>query len=454
MSMRLSVAQIAAAVQGKVVGHDAAVCVGVGTDSRAPLGGKLFVALRGARFDGHDYLEAAHTAGAVAALVDEVDAAPPGLSLIVVPDTRLALGTLARHWRMQFPGLKVAAITGSNGKTTVKEMLISIATAALGTSGFLATRGNLNNDIGLPLTLLNLEPEHQVAILEVGMNHPGELSYLSGLAVPDVALINNAQAAHLQGLKDVRGVALAKAELLDGLPVPQGIAVLNAEDEHVALWRERAGRRQRLEFGLEQGDVRADVALQTLGSALRLHLPGRDLEVSLQVPGQHNARNAVAAATLAVAMALPDAAIVAGLNAFTGVQGRLQQKRRPDGALLLDDTYNANPDSVAAALRVLAALPGSRLMILGDLGELGADWQERYQSLGQQGQALGLTGFWTLGQASHLASTAFGAGGQHFTELESLVAQVRAAGFANILVKGSRFMRMERVVAALMEENA
>ncbi|MHB9119393.1 MAG: UDP-N-acetylmuramoyl-tripeptide--D-alanyl-D-alanine ligase [Burkholderiales bacterium] len=448
----MNLQEAARGIGARVSGPDVAVS-GVGSDSRAVVPGELFVALLGERFDGHDYVADVMARGAAAAMVSDAIAATreqewQAYPLLRVDDTRLALGRLAAYWRGQFAG-PVVAVTGSNGKTTVKEMIASILQKAAGSAeAVLATRGNLNNEIGVPLTLLGLRSAHRYAVVEMGMNHPGEIAYLTALAQPDVAVINNAHAAHLAGLGTVEAVARAKGEIYQGLR-EDGTAVINADDAHAGLWRELAGKRRVLSFGLEQAaDVSASYRLHPLSSDLMICGAAGEIRLTLPVPGLHNVRNALAAAATAQALGLGNEVIAAGLAAFTGVKGRLQYKTGLHGAHLIDDSYNANPDSMRAAIAVLAAMPGKRVLVIGDMGELGAGEAELHGRIGESAQAAGIDRLLALGDLSVKAARAFGPGGQHFETIEDLLAELENLLDADtaVLVKGSRFMRMERVV--------
>lgn len=430
----------------------------VGTDSRALAPGQLFVALRGERFDGHDFVATAAHAGAAAAMVDSSWAevqGDVGLPLLVVDDTRLALGTLAAAWRARF-AVPVIGITGSNGKTTVKEMCAAILRAQARREGFgeesvLATRGNLNNDIGLPLTLLELRDFHRAAVIEMGMNHPGEIAYLSGLAQPTVALVNNAQRAHLQGLGTVEEVAREKGAIYGGLGV-SGIAVINSDDPHAAYWHAINGERPIVTFGIDRAaDVHGRCTLRGLGSRLELDTPQGAIEFALQVPGLHNARNAVAAAAACLAAGVTPEAVAEGLGEFAGTRGRLQRREGPKGALILDDSYNANPDSVRAGIDVLASMPGHTWLVLGDMGEVGETSAQVHDEIGGYAKSKGVDGLFALGEMSAVAARNFGEGGHHFAAPEALVKVLapRLDADSVVLVKGSRFMRMERVADAL-----
>lgn len=448
--------QAARAAGGERRGGNVAF-TGVSTDSRSVGPGELFVALRGPRFDGHAFIAAAAERGAAAALVEGAWAEGAGaapLPLLVVEDTRLALGRLARAWRSRF-AIPVVALTGSSGKTTVKEMLAAVLTeAASCAEAVLATRGNLNNDVGVPLTLLRLKEGHRYAVVEMGMNHPGEIAYLTRLAEPTVALVNNAGRAHLEGLGSVEAVARAKGEIFEGLRV-EGIAVINADDAYAQLWRSLVGRHRVIDFGLDHpAAVRAKVALQPQAVELKLELPNGHVQTRLQVPGLHNARNALAAAAAAVALEIPPELIGQGLARFRGVPGRLMRLAAIHGATLIDDTYNANPDSVKAALAVLSAAPGTRILVLGDMGELGESAQALHEEIGRAAQQARIDGLYALGELTRHTVRAYGAGARHFERIEELLAEVenRLAPGVTVLVKGSRFMRMERVVQGLSAE--
>jgi len=444
--------------------------LGVSTDTRKIQSGDLFVALKGERFDGHDYVEQALAAGAAGAMVTEGWALQrPYLPLLAVADTRLALGELAAYWREDF-SLPLIGITGSNGKTTVKEMCAAILREqaccdipdARGEEGLLATvfatvlatEGNLNNDLGVPLMLLKLRSQHGAAVIEMGMNHPGEIAYLTRLAKPTVALVNNAQRAHLAGLGGLNGVAQAKGEIFAGL-MPGGIAVINADDPHAALWRELAASATVLTFGMEQAaDVTAQCDPRPFGSQLRIKSPQGAATVELQVPGAHNAKNALAAtaATLAAGCSLD--AVVAGLAGYRGIKGRLQQWPAQNGARVIDDTYNANPDSMRAAIDVLAAQPGRKILVIGDMGEVGAQSGQCHDEIGGYAKSMGVDRLLALGEQAATAARNFAGGGRHFQNPEALLAALRPllAADTTVLVKGSRFMKMERVVDAIKED--
>ena len=443
----MSLSQAAAEIEGRLNGADARFS-GVSTDSRSIGNGELFVAIRGEHFDGHEFLAAAKQRGAAAALVDGRYRGPAPIPLIVVDDTRKGLGRLGRHWRLRFAPVLIA-VAGSNGKTTTKEMLAAILRSHAGEGGALATRGNLNTDIGVPLTLLELRAGHRYGAVELGMNHPGEIAMLAEIAHPTVAVVTNAQREHMEFMKSVEATAEENAGVYRALP-PSGIAVVNAEDECHPIFAAAAGERPRVEFGLERGEVRARYALKPLQSEIVLTLPAGEAQATLAIPGLHNVRNALAAAACAHAAGIPPAAIGAGLQAFRPYSGRLQVKRTAAGATLIDDSYNANPDSVRAAIDVLAACPGPTALVLGDMGEVGAQGPAFHAEVGRYAKERGIGALFGLGAATVDAVKAFGKEGFHFESGEELVERIKGAG--TVLVKGSRFMKMERVVALLTAE--
>jgi UDP-N-acetylmuramoyl-tripeptide--D-alanyl-D-alanine ligase len=439
--------EVAQALNAAAVGADVAID-GVVTDTRKLSPGCLFVALRGPRFDGHSFAARALEQGAAAVML-AADAQMSISPAIVVDDTLQALGKLAAWHRSRMPA-RIAAITGSNGKTTVKEMLAAILAAEAGEASVLATEGNLNNDIGMPLTLLKLTPEHRYAAIEMGMNHPGEIAYLTQIARPDVALVNNALRAHLEGLGSVEAIARAKGEIYAGLK-PDGIALINADDPHAPLWRSLAVMHKVIGFGFAAD---ADVRI-VAESPLTLETPAGRIAAELRVPGRHNLRNAAAAASLALALDIPVAAIAQGLASYSGVKGRLQAHACILGATLIDDTYNANPDSVLAAIQVLAARPGQRILVLGDMGELGPNAAELHREVGLKAKAAGIERLLCLGEMTHNTVATFGQGSMHFERIEELLAEIECAlgPEVTILVKGSRFMQMERVVQSFKESD-
>ena len=449
--MNWLLSQVAAAVEGRLVGADVALN-GVSTDTRAVAAGQLFIALRGERFDAHEFLPQAAVSGVSAVLVSDESKLPAGLPAVVVADTRLALGRLAAAWRAQF-ALPVIAVTGSNGKTTTKEMVAAILKAAFG-DAVLATHGNLNNDIGLPLTLLGLNANHQAAVIEMGMNHPGEIAYLAPLGAPTVAIVTNAQRAHLEGMGDLDEVAREKGSIFSGLQA-DGVAVINADDAYAGFWRGMAGAHRVRTFGVDlRADVSATVHQHGLDMQIDLAAPEGMARISLQVPGRHNARNAVAAAAACLAAGVGLADVVAGLECFTGVKGRLQRRKGLAGAVILDDTYNANPDSVRAGIDVLAATIGHKCLVLGDMGEIGEASGQYHDEIGGYAKSQGVDRLFALGDAAQQAVRNFGEGARHFCNVDKLVTALKKelGPETTVLVKGSRFMKMERVTEALLAD--
>ncbi len=452
----LKLSETAAYLKGRHCGHDVEFTT-VGSDSRIIMPGMLFVALKGDKFDGHDYVQSALDQGAAAALVCHAFAdANPTLPLVAVTDTRLALGQLAAHWRSRYH-CPLLGITGSNGKTTVKEMCAAILRADFGQNAVLATSGNLNNEIGLPLTLLKLRSTHHAAVIEMGMNHPGEIAYLTDIAKPTVALVNNAQRAHLAGLGSLTAVARAKGEIFSGL-AKDGVAVFNADDPHANLWRELATERRILSFGFSaaadvRGEWQASHVNEGFGGQLTLTTPQGNATLHLPIPGEHNARNALAATAACLAAGIPFAPIVRGLEHFSSVKGRLQRKAGLHGAMVIDDSYNANPDSMRAAIDVLASLPGRRIFVMGDMGEVGETAGQLHSEIGGYAKSQGIDGLLALGEMSVAAVHDFDGGGQHFGSVEALLKALKPQmnQETTVLVKGSRFMRMERVVDAIVE---
>lgn len=428
---------------------------GVSTDTRSIRPGDLFVALRGERFDGHAFLREAQASGAAAALVDQAATVSSSLPVIVVSDTRRALGELAAHWRSRFD-IPVVALTGSSGKTTVKEMLAAILRETCGDEAVLATRGNLNNDIGVPLMLLELGAKHRYAVIEMGMNHEGEIRYLSQLAQPDVALVNNAGRAHIEFLGSEERIARAKGEIFEGLGA-NGTAVINADDRFADLWREIAGDRKRVEFALDHAaDVTATYELRPLETNAVISTSRGTAKALLKAPGVHNVRNALAAAAAAVALDVSMQVLGAGLERFSGIKGRLQMKAASNGTRIIDDTYNANPESMRAAIDVLSGVSGPRILVVGDMGELGSHSPRLHAELGTYAKSAGIDSLFTLGEQARRIAEAFGPRATHCASIEELIESLErvVTPQTTLLVKGSRFMRMERVVAALVDERS
>lgn len=432
----------------------------VHTDTRTLQPGDLFVALKGERFDANDFLAEAKARGAVAALCQGEQAQSKlhkaGLPGLVVPDARVALGELATRWRAQF-SLPLIAVTGSNGKTTVTQMIASILRAHK-PDAFLATQGNLNNEIGVPLTVLRLRRHHAIAVVELGMNHPGEIAVLAAVAQPTIALVNNAQREHLEFMATVQAVAEENGTVIDALST-SGVAVFPVDDDFTPVWVGKAGDRSVLNFGLaNDGAALADVrGVQATwaGAAWQVNAqtPAGAVDYALHIAGQHNVKNSLAAVACTLAAGVPLAVIAQGLSAFEPVKGRSRALVVTiDGRAitLIDDTYNANPDSVQAAIAVLAALPGPRLLVLGDMGEVGNQGPAFHAEAGALARQLGIEQLFTLGDLSSVATKSFGAA-RHFPDIGTLQAAVLAElpSVLSVLVKGSRFMKMERVVEAI-----
>jgi UDP-N-acetylmuramoyl-tripeptide--D-alanyl-D-alanine ligase len=448
--MRATLDQILGALSGARLAGEPVGFDGVSTDSRTVAPGALFVALRGEVYDAHDFLpQVAAKAGAVV-----VEKLPDGWTLpaIVVPDTLVALGRIAHWWRNQFD-LPVIAVTGSNGKTTVKEMIAAILAAAHGDEDRLATRGNLNNEIGVPLTLFRLAPHHSSAVVELGMNHPGEIGRLAAIAAPTIALVNNAQREHQEFMHTVEAVARENGSVLAALPA-DGVAVFPAHDEFTPIWQELAGNRRTLTFGLtKEADVSCTFRPSEFGNQVFVSIRKDDGQldqfyVGLQAAGEHNVRNALAAIACTYAAGIALEKIKEGLDNFAPVSGRLQKKQAANGAVVIDDTYNANPDSVRAAIDVLANAPAPRVLVLGDMGEVGTQGREFHEEIAAYAAQKGIEQVLVTGElARHMSAHA-----RHFEQFDALLAAVDAAVTPDttVLIKGSRFMKMERVVQHLI----
>ncbi|MGH8564601.1 MAG: UDP-N-acetylmuramoyl-tripeptide--D-alanyl-D-alanine ligase [Gammaproteobacteria bacterium] len=444
--IRGRLSEFAGPLSGRIAGPDVAF-TGLGTDSRTLGAGELFLALNGPHHDGHEFVAAAQRRCAAAAVVERSIAA--SLPLLVVPDTLAALGSLAALWRARFP-IPLVAVTGSNGKTTVKEMLLSILSRVGATA---ATRGNLNNEIGVPLCLFALDDTHRYAVMEMGANHRGEIARLCRIAGPTVAVVTCCAPAHLEGFGSVEGVARAKGEVFAGLG-PDGVAVINQDDDFAPLWHTLAGERRRIGFGLGLGpgaEVTARLAPNgdgLSGSRFLLETPKGAAAVHLPLLGTHNVLNACAAAACAEAVGVSIEHTVAGLESVQAVRGRLTAYDGPPGVRVLDDSYNANPGSLRAALEVLAHCRGERWLVLGDMGELGAESPKLHRDAGHLAKALGVERLYGLGDLCRESVAGFGPGARHFPDIESLLAALGAELHAGVhlLVKGSRAMRMERVV--------
>lgn len=442
--MQLRLSEVASEIDARLSGSDVTFS-SVSTDTRNCGQGDLFVALHGPNFDGHDYIENARQAGACAAMVDQP--LKSRLPLLQVDDTRLGLGRLATSWRQRFD-IPMAAVTGSNGKTTVKEMIAAIMQQQ---GDVLSTQGNLNNDIGVPLTLLRLQDQHQAAVIEMGANHAGEIAYLCSLARPDIAVITNAAAAHLEGFGSLDGVAHAKGEMFSNLP-SQGIAVINADDKYAPLWQQLAGDRRQVFFGLDQpADVHAQWQARDKGVHIHISTPQGEFSADMAVMGRHNVMNALAATAVVQQLGADLETIKSGLQSFKTVAGRLQILTAANGMQIIDDTYNANPSSFKAAIDVLCQVEGNKWLVLGDMGELGADADQLHADCGRLAKQQGVQRLYAVGDLSRHAVSAFSEEAEWFPDKQSLSEKLISdwQGPGAILVKGSRAMKMEEIIHAL-----
>ena len=448
--MIATLSQAAESMQGMLHGDDR-VFGGVSTDTRTIRDGQLFFALQGPKFDGGDYVRVAKEAGAAGAVVGKQ--VNEDLAQIAVDDAKAALGRFGAAWRNDHDAT-VVGVTGSNGKTTVKELIAACLSRKAPT---LATHGNLNNDIGMPLMLARINESHRYAVLEMGANHAGEIAYLTALASPDVVVISNAAAAHLEGFGSIDGVALAKGEILQGEKRPQ-VAVLNADDRYFDYWSSQVEDTRRISFGFdESADVRADnIVAAASNTTFTLHVADASIDVSLPLVGVHNVRNACAAAAVAYALEIGINDIGAALESVNPVSGRLQPLRGINDATLFDDSYNANPLSVFAAAEFLAALPGESWLVIGDMKELGDDAAELHREVGEAARTSGVNRLFAYGDLAASAAEGFGENASWFASIDALVDELCAEmnSGVNILVKGSRSMRMERVVDVLRESGA
>ncbi len=438
-----------------VFGGDEGRFTGVTTDSRQVRPGDLYIALRGERFDGHDFIDAAIAAGA-AGVASEVRFERAGVLTLWVPDTRLALGALAAGWRARF-GLPLIAVTGSNGKTTVKEMIAAILVAHVGEQAAFATRGNFNNDIGVPLTLLRLTDAHRMGVVEMGMNHSGEIAGLAAMTRPQVALVLNAQREHQEFMDGPEATARENGSVFGAL-TPDGTAVFPGDDPCTPIWQQLAAGKRVMHFGLVADEAALNGAdpLQVAAARdarpghFRARLDSEVVDIHLNIAGRHNVRNALAAAACALALGIPAATIVRGLAAFVPVNGRLRLVHTPAGVPLIDDTYNANPDSMRAAIDVLADQPAPRLLVMGDMGETGTQATEFHREVGDYARSRGIEHIWTVGNDMQAAAAAAGERARHWPTVDALLDAHATApqAAASVLVKGSRFMKMERIVQA------
>jgi UDP-N-acetylmuramoyl-tripeptide--D-alanyl-D-alanine ligase len=449
--MRGSLSQLAQAIPGaRLAGSTTdAAFEGISTDSRKLVAGSLFVALRGETFDAHDFLGDLKDVAVVA------ERLPEGFTLpaLLVPDSLKALGAIANQWRSQFT-VPVIGVTGSNGKTTVKEMIASILATAFGEEQRLATRGNLNNEIGVPLTLFRMTDAHRAAVIELGMNHPGEIARLAAIAAPTIGMVNNAQREHQEFMHTVEAVALENGAVLQALP-PHGVAIFPGDDQYTPLWHKLAACPV-MTFGLkpDECDVSCVYVANAFGSDMQVDvagLHGHHVTIKLAAAGEHNVRNALAAIACTLAAGIDIDIIVRGLEAFQPVGGRLQKKQAVNGAVVIDDSYNANPDSVRAAIDVLASAPSPRILVLGDMGEVGTQGPQYHAEIGAYAQARGIDHVFATGNlARHLTAS----GADHFEQFDELLAaldsKLGSKSDATVLVKGSRFMKMERVVQHLL----
>lgn len=442
--------EIKAILHGQLIGAEVTVS-GVSIDTRTLSQGDVYIAISGEQFDGHEFIAQAEACGAVAIIVEKQVATQ--LPQLIVKDTRIALAELAGAVRDKLQ-LKVCAITGSNGKTTVKEMIAAILAVNY---QVLFTQGNFNNDIGVPLTLLRLEEQHQYAVIEMGANHQGEIAYTSRYASPDVTVITNVGAAHIEGFGSIEGIAKAKAEIIQSL-ADKGIAILNADDDFLGLWKKLAGQRKVVSFGLSRtADVRAEnistqVQDQQFKTCFDLEVAGKKIPISLALAGVHNVQNALAASAACSALGMSLAQIQTGLQRVTAVSGRLQLFATEAGTTLINDTYNANPSSLAVALDVLKQCPGEPWVALGAFGELGAASEEIHSDMGRQIKKAGVQRLFATGAMAENTVQAYGEGSTYFDSKEDLIAALRKEVSSSqvLLVKGSRAQKMETVVNALL----
>ena len=439
----MNLEDIASLLSARLMGENIAV-KGISTDTRTIQGGECFVALKGPNFDGHDYVTEALSKGAVACLVEhEVNAK----NYVITDDSHKALGQLANAWRKLFKN-PVFAITGSNGKTTVKEMLASIVEQ---NNSVMATYGNLNNDIGVPLTLFRLNDQYAAAVVEMGANHVGEISYLTNIALPDIAIITNIGNAHLEGFGSIENTAKAKSEIFQGLSA-SGVAIINADDTYADVLSRAAGSHKVMTFAVKnKADVTAEWKSGINGSTLQVTTPAGKCEIKLKLLGAHNVMNALAAITASVAAGYPLQQIVKGLENVKPVKGRLQIKQGINNSRVIDDTYNANPTSLKAALNVLRDFPGKRFLALGDMGELGNNTNELHQDAGKYAKETGVDSLYSFGKLAAYAAKEFGGKGFCYERHEDMIdaLQHELSQDVTLLVKGSRSMKMENVVNAL-----
>ncbi len=441
--IQLNLSDLAGVLDGETPASDVLVD-SIVTDSRQVRYGSLFAALAGSQVDGHDFASPAVEMGAVALLVSHRLALD--VPQLVVEDVLLALGRLARLVRDRINPL-VIGITGSNGKTTVKEMLSSILRRQ---GKVLATRGNYNNELGVPLSLFELEPDHRYAVLELGASKAGDIAYLTGIAAPDVGLVTNVGPAHLRGFGDEKGVAEAKGEIFAGLS-QSGWAIINGDEPWSSAWQKVSTAGHTLTFGTRADN---DVRLERQGDRARIAAPQGSFDLELPLPGEHNLLNATAAAATAIALDIPLDVIRSGLAAVKPVAGRLNLLRTASGCIVIDDTYNANPASLYSALQVLANMHGTAWLVLGDMKELGSGSRKLHAEVGDSARSLGVSRVFATGEMSRFTVDAFGEGATHFLDRESLIEALipELSSGINCLVKGSRAMGMEAVVEAIRQD--
>lgn len=445
----MMLSEAAKLINAQLVGDDQ-LFTSVSKDTRDIKSGELYVALKGANFDGHDFVNAALAKGAAGAMVSDI--CDSSIAQLKVHDTHNALGSLARQWRLKFPDLKVVGVTGSNGKTTVKEMITTILRAHACSEKVLFTQGNLNNDIGMPMTLLGLRAQHEYAVIEMGANHAGEIDYLTKIALPDVVVITNISSAHIEGFGSLDGTAKAKAEIYNGLS-SEGVAVLNKDDAYYDYWESLPAQYKKITFSLNDDSADA-FAKNVRQGAFTLVTGEREYEVKLKVPGNHNVMNALAAVCVTGVVGVKAETAAKALNGFSGVSGRIENIILKNGVEVINDTYNANPGSFKAAIDVLAEKTGSKWLVMGDMGELGELSSQLHFDVGAYAKEHGVDSVFVTGQFSHDVAKGFENGAVVCDCVEELIDRVRKSLKANtvVLVKGSRFMKMERVVQELSRQ--
>ncbi len=448
MGLNLPLTRIAEIISSDATIADARV-TGAVIDSRKVTPGDLFIAFKGEHVDGHTYLAKARENGAVAALVSEYQ--DDDLPQLKVDDVRLAFGQIAHAWLAECKA-KIIAITGSNGKTSLKEMLKAVL-SQVGTVS--ATQGNLNNDLGVPLTVCRVDKNDDFAVIEMGTNHPGEIAYLMSIVSPDVSVINNIASAHLEGLGSEEGIAREKGSIYQGLKA-NGTAVVNADMPYESIWQPLIAKRKTVRFAFDNdADIRADyIQPEASSSHFLVNIDGVNHHITLPLPGLHNVANALAAISVCVALNIPVDAMVKGFNSVKAVPHRLQMRRGLAGSRLIDDTYNANPGSYVRALETLSGFDEPRWLVLGDFGELGEDCDAIHQNMGLQAKSAGVTSLFTVGEKSQLAAAEFGDNAIHFEDIQTLQQLLQNTLTADVtcLIKGSRFMQLDKLADELASE--